>query len=113
VVSPNDTKKDQELGVFIISAKKLGKFKMVIKVQPPNYLDFLPENIIGITIILLNFRYKNIEFIRIGYYVNNELNSDEKFLLDHSIKLNLKLIIRKILINQPRITHYPCLFDKF
>ncbi|AFP65448.1 ASF1 like histone chaperone (nucleomorph) [Chroomonas mesostigmatica CCMP1168] len=113
VISPNDKKQDQELGVFLISAKKLGKFKMPITVHPPSYFNFVLEKILGITIILLDFRYENKEFIRIGYYINNEVDLEKKDFFETNNNFDLKYIIRKILVNQPRITHFPFLFDDF
>jgi histone chaperone ASF1 len=81
---------------------------MILKIKPPKYLEIPLEEIIGLTIILLKFWYKKKEFIRLGYFINNELNEEGAMELTKNKKtLSLNHIIRKILIDQPRITYYP------
>jgi histone chaperone ASF1 len=81
---------------------------MILKIKPPIYLDIPFEEIIGLTVILLKFWYKKKEFIRLGYFINNELNEEGIMQLTKDEKnLSLNHITRKILIDQPRITYYP------
>ena len=35
------------------------------------------EDIVGVTVVLLTCSYNDKEFIRIGYYVNNEYEDEE------------------------------------
>lgn len=35
------------------------------------------EDIVGVTVVLIQALYRNEEFIRVGYYVNNEYKKEE------------------------------------
>jgi histone chaperone ASF1 len=105
ITSPLEKKNDQELELFTLPAQKIGKFKVILKIQPPNYNNFKVEEIMEITVILLIISYQKNELIRIGYYLNNEFlyeNKTEQKNLYHK-----KNIIRKILSDKPRITYFP------
>ena len=110
VISPIDEKKDQELDVFFISAKKIGKFKMILNIKPPDYSNISFEEIIGITIILLKFWYKKKEFIRLGYFINNKLREEGDLIIIEKETLPLNCVLRIILSDQPRITYFPFFF---
>lgn len=44
----------------------------LIQAEPPN-VSRIPENdAIGVTVVLLTCLYKGQEFIRVGYFINNE-----------------------------------------
>ena len=36
-----------------------------------------PEDVLGVTVVLLTCSYRDHEFVRIGYYVNNEYTDPE------------------------------------
>jgi len=40
--------------------------------DPPNPGRIPREDVIGVTVVLLTCAYRQQEFIRVGYYVNNE-----------------------------------------
>jgi len=40
--------------------------------DPPNPARIPREDVIGVTVVLLTCSYRQQEFIRVGYYVNNE-----------------------------------------
>jgi histone chaperone ASF1 len=111
VISPLDEKKDQELDVFFIAAKKLGKFKMTLNIRPPDYNNINFEDIIGNTIILMKFCYKNKEFIRLGYFINNQVKEEGDKLIKEKIFPPLNFILRIILWDQPRITYFAIVFE--
>ena len=105
ITSPLEKKNDQELELFTLPSKKIGKFKVILKIQPPNYNNFKLEELMEVTVILLTVSYQKNELIRIGYYLNNEIvfekEADQK---NSFIKEN---ILRKILSDKPRITYFP------
>lgn len=44
----------------------------VIQVDPPDVNKIPKQDLLGVTVILLTCAYRNREFVRVGYYVNNE-----------------------------------------
>jgi histone chaperone ASF1 len=47
------------------------------KACPPDPNRIPREDAVGVTVVLLTCSYKNREFIRVGYYVNNEYMDPE------------------------------------
>lgn len=45
--------------------------------NPPDPSKILDQDVIGVTVILLTCSYKDREFIRVGYYVNNDYADGE------------------------------------
>jgi histone chaperone ASF1 len=71
----------------------------------------LPEDdIFGVTVILLICSYRNQEFIRIGYYVNNEYDDPELNSMPPE-KPIIEKLKRNILQDKPRVTKVPILWD--
>ena len=60
--------------------------------------------------ILLIGSYRNQEFIRIGYYVNNEYSETELNSLPPE-KPIIEKLTRNILKDKPRVTKVPILWD--
>ena len=60
--------------------------------------------------MLLTCSYMGHEFIRIGYYVNNEY-MDESMREEPPAKVVLDKIQRNILAEKPRITRFPAPWD--
>jgi histone chaperone ASF1 len=67
------------------------------------------QDVLGVTVILLTCSYRSSEFIRVGYYVNNEklaTMEQEGGGVDESQKLDPNFILRNILANEPRVTRF-------
>lgn len=82
----------------------------------------IPENdIVGVTVLLLTCSYKGQEFIRIGYYVNNEyvdltagVEEDRPASSQYErlpLKERAHYIMRNILVEEPRITRFAIDWD--
>jgi hypothetical protein len=56
----------------LLPADTTGRFKFVLQVPAPDPSRIPPADILGVTIVLLTCSYNGAEFIRVGYYVNNE-----------------------------------------
>jgi len=63
-----------------------------------------------VTVVLLTCSYNGQEFIRVGYYVNNEY-TDPALVENPPSCLLLDRMQRSILADQPRITRFPIDFD--
>ena len=62
------------------------------------------------TVILLTCAYNGQEFIRVGYYVNNEY-ADEALRESPPPTVDIDRVARNILAEKPRVTRFPCAFD--
>lgn len=63
----------------------------------------------GVTVLLLTCSYVGQEFVRVGYYVNNDYE-DEKLREEPPQKLIIDKIQRNILTDKPRVTKFPINF---
>ena len=48
-----------------------------MKAGPPDISKIPYKDAVGVTVVLLTCSYRNKEFIRVGYYVNNEYTDPE------------------------------------
>ena len=66
----------------------------------------IPDNeIIGVTVILLTASYDDREFVRVGYYVNNEYDNEEMN-ADPPAKPIYERVRRNVLAEKPRVTRF-------
>ena len=63
------------------------------------------EDLLGVTVILLTASYKDAEFIRVGYYVNNEYESEE-MRENPPEEVQLDKVQREVLASKPRVTRF-------
>jgi len=64
------------------------------------------EDIIGVTVILITCSYRDAEFVRVGYYVNNEYM--EEYDPDNPPRpVDINKLQRNILADKPRVTRFP------
>jgi histone chaperone ASF1 len=128
---------DQELDAVFVPASTPGRFAFVLEVPPPRPERLPEEDVTGVTIVLLTCSYRGQEFIRVGYYLCNEYPPE--FLTEAATKVKQRLIqagmseaeaetqaaatvevsppqwnqlVRNILADQPRVTRFPCTFDR-
>ena len=45
--------------------------------KSPDPCQIPDEDLVGVTVVLLTCSYKDREFVRVGYYVNNEYTEEE------------------------------------
>lgn len=65
---------------------------------------------IGVTVVLLTCSYNDAEFVRVGYYVNNEYDTEE-MRLEPPETPQPDRILRTILSDKPRVTRFPIRWD--
>jgi len=72
VGSAEDQTRDQVLEEVMVGPVPQGVSKFVLTAEPPT-VDLIPlKDLVGVTVVLITCSYKEKEFVRIGYYVNNE-----------------------------------------
>ncbi|KAK3729740.1 hypothetical protein QZH41_011202, partial [Actinostola sp. cb2023] len=68
---------DQVLDAVLVGPVPIGRHMFVFKAKPPDPSKVLDHDVIGVTVILLTCSYKDREFVRVGYYVNNDYADGE------------------------------------
>lgn len=107
--------KDQELESIMVGPVPVGTCKFVFEAEPPKW-DVLPENEIrGVTVVLITCSYNQAEFIRIGYYLNNDYR-DPALREEPPDQITaaemVPLLQREILADKPRVTRYTIGWDE-
>lgn len=80
-----------------------------LQAEPPDPSKIREEDIMGVTVLLLTCSYMGQEFIRVGYYVNNEYD-DEQLKEEPPQKVLIDRVQRNILSDKPRVTKFPINF---
>jgi len=125
VGSAESTEFDQVLDSILLGPISVGLNKFVFQADPPDTTKIPNNDILGVTVLLLSCSYKQQEFIRVGYYVSNELEGEnnnnnnaventvenaqptvQPILLENG-KPDTSRIIRNILTQKPRVTLFP------
>jgi histone chaperone ASF1 len=96
---------DQELDSVLVGPLPIGVNKFVFRADPPDLSRIPNSEIIGVTVILLSCSYEDREFVRVGYYVNNEY-TDEALALEPPAKPVIEKVQRQILAEKPRVTRF-------
>lgn len=109
VGSAEDETYDQQLESVLVGPVNVGTYRFVFQADPPDPLKIREEDIIGVTVLLLTCSYVGQEFMRVGYYVNNDYD-DEQLREEPPAKLLLDRVQRNILADKPRVTKFPINF---
>lgn len=96
---------DQELDSVLVGPLPVGVNKFLFRADPPDLSRIPNSEIIGVTVILLSCSYEDREFVRVGYYVNNEY-VDEALSLEPPAKPVIEKVQRQILAEKPRVTRF-------
>lgn len=105
VGSAEDETYDQLLESALVGPVNVGKYRFILEADPPDQLKIREEDIIGVTIILLTCFYMGEEFVRVGYYVNNDYE-DEQLREEPPQKVLIDRVQRNILADKPRVTKF-------
>ena len=105
VGSATSAEHDQEPDSLHVGPLPIGGNKFIFEADPPNLSRLPSSEIIGVTVILLTCAYDGREFVRVGYYVNNEYDNEEMN-MDPPSKPNFDRIKRNILADKPRVTRF-------
>mmetsp|Transcript_17396 Transcript_17396/g.28068 ORF Transcript_17396/g.28068 Transcript_17396/m.28068 type:complete len:284 (+) Transcript_17396:85-936(+) len=72
---------DQELDSVLVGPVPMGVNRFVFEAPAPDPTKIPKQDLIGVTVCLVSCLYRGKEFIRIGYYVNNEYDDPETGIL--------------------------------
>lgn len=105
VGSAEDPNYDQVLEEVFVGPVPIGINKFVLQANAPEYRNIKNEDLIGVTVALVTCSYIEQEFVRIGYFVNNEYN--EPYDLENPPNpVDINKLFRNILANEPRVTRF-------
>ncbi|KAK3066897.1 Histone chaperone asf1 [Teratosphaeriaceae sp. CCFEE 6253] len=110
VGSATSSELDQELDSLLVGPIPVGVNKFVFEADAPDTSRIPATEILGVTVILLTCSYDEREFVRVGYYVNNEY-VDETLANEPPAKPLLEKIKRNILAEKPRVTRFAIKWD--
>ncbi|CAF9913546.1 MAG: Histone chaperone asf1 [Gomphillus americanus] len=110
VGSATSSEYDQELDSILVGPVAAGVNKFEISVDPPNLSKIPNTDVVGVTVILLSCSYDGREFVRVGYYVNNEYDSEE-LNAEPPAKPDVERVLRNILAEKPRVTRFAIKWD--
>ncbi|XP_020575822.1 LOW QUALITY PROTEIN: probable histone chaperone ASF1A [Phalaenopsis equestris] len=109
VGSAEDEKYDQLLESVLVGPVNVGNYRFVFQADPPDPSMIREEDILGVTVLLLTCSFVGQEFIRVGYYVNNDYD-DEQLREEPPTKVLIDRVQRNILADKPRVTKFPINF---
>ncbi|CAG8473094.1 3689_t:CDS:2 [Diversispora eburnea] len=97
---------DQVLDSIMVGPVPMGINQFIFQAPAPNPDRIPPNEILDVTVIIITCSYKDQEFVRVGYYVNNEYSEEELRENPPSIVV-LDKLYRNILADKPRVTRRP------
>lgn len=106
VGSADGNNNDQTLESVMVGPVPVGVSKFVLEAPAPNPALIPHDDIVGLTIMLLSCSYLDKEFIRVGYYVNNDYTTEE-MRLEPPSEPRIDLLQRSVLEDKPRVTRFP------
>ncbi|OJD13845.1 histone chaperone asf1 [Emergomyces pasteurianus Ep9510] len=110
VGSATSSEHDQELDSLLVGPIPVGVNKFIFEADPPDLKRIPASEILGVTVILLTCSYDGREFVRVGYYVNNEYDTEE-LNAEPPSKPIIEKIRRNVLAEKPRVTRFAIKWD--
>lgn len=101
---------DQELDSILVGPVPVGINKFLFQADPPSPELIPASELVSVTVILLSCSYADREFVRVGYYVNNEYDSEE-LRENPPAKVQVEHVVRNILAEKPRVTRFNIVWD--
>ena len=101
---------DQELDSILVGPVPVGINKFLFQADPPSPELIPASELVSVTVILLSCSYADREFVRVGYYVNNEYDSEE-LRENPPAKVQVDHVVRNILAEKPRVTRFNIVWD--
>ncbi|KAG8189027.1 hypothetical protein JTE90_025468 [Oedothorax gibbosus] len=101
---------DQTLDSVFVGPVPEGRHLFVFQADPPDPAKIPVQDAVGVTVVLLTCSYRSKEFIRVGYYVNNEY-SDPEMRENPPTTPQFDMLQRNILATSPRVTRFKIDWD--
>lgn len=82
----------------------------MFQADPPDVSRIPEQDALGVTIVLLTCSYRGQEFVRVGYFINNDY-SDQELRENPPTKPLFDKMTRNILSSKPRVTRFKINWD--
>ena len=106
VGSAENSSHDQTLDEILVGPVPVGVNKFILQADAPDPASIPNSDVLGVTVILVTCSYRDKEFVRVGYYVNNEYTEEFDEEKGPPTPLDMKKVMRTILADKPRVTRY-------
>lgn len=106
VGSAEDTSHDQVLDEILVGPVPVGINKFVLQADAPDTSQIPTGDILGVTVVLVTCSYREKEFVRVGYYVNNEYTEQYDEEQGPPSPLDMNKVRRVVLSEKPRVTRF-------
>lgn len=106
VGSAENSSHDQTLDEILVGPVPVGVNKFILQADAPDPASIPNSDVLGVTVILVTCSYREKEFVRVGYYVNNEYTEEFEEEKGPPSPLDMKKVMRTILADKPRVTRY-------
>mmetsp|Transcript_33058 Transcript_33058/g.65457 ORF Transcript_33058/g.65457 Transcript_33058/m.65457 type:complete len:225 (-) Transcript_33058:63-737(-) len=106
VGSAEDPSKDQVLEEVCVGPVPVGLNRFVLEAPPPDPSLVAGGEVLGVTVALVTCSYRDQEFCRVGYYVNNEYADEYDPEVGPPQPLDFGKVNRLILADKPRVTRF-------
>mmetsp|Transcript_28239 Transcript_28239/g.79716 ORF Transcript_28239/g.79716 Transcript_28239/m.79716 type:complete len:179 (-) Transcript_28239:1214-1750(-) len=110
VGSAESDKYDQLLDSVLVGPVRQGSYRFVFQADPPDHTKLPHGDIVGVTVLFLSCAYRDKEFIRVGYYVNNDYE-DKEMRENPPEQPVIEKLWRELLADKPRVTKFPVDLD--
>ncbi|KAI0030458.1 histone chaperone ASF1, partial [Vararia minispora EC-137] len=104
VSTPGDQTRDQELDDCLIGPIPQGVNSFEFEGSAPSPSQMDPQDVLGVSALILTGSYRDQEFVRVGYYQNTEYD-DEDLKNAPPEKILFDRLVRDI-HNKPRVTRF-------
>lgn len=101
---------DQVLDSIYVGPVPEGRHIFVFQADPPDVTRIPEQDAVGVTIVLLTCSYRGQEFVRVGYFINNDY-SDPEMRENPPQKPLFDKLTRNILASKPRVTRFKINWD--
>ncbi|XP_055686638.1 histone chaperone asf1 [Lutzomyia longipalpis] len=101
---------DQILDTIYVGPVPEGRHIFVFQADPPDVTRIPEQDAVGVTIVLLTCSYRGQEFVRVGYFINNEY-ADPELRENPPPKPQFEKLTRNILASKPRVTRFKINWD--
>ncbi|CAD7080613.1 unnamed protein product [Hermetia illucens] len=101
---------DQVLDTIYVGPVPEGRHIFVFQADPPDVTRIPEQDVVGVTIVLLTCSYRGQEFVRVGYFINNDY-TDPELRENPPPKPIFEKLTRNILATKPRVTRFKINWD--
>jgi len=106
VGSAESSAHDQILDTIYVGPVPEGRHMFVFQADAPDHTKIPVKDLLGATVVLISCSYHGQEFIRVGYFVHNDYESEELRETPPETPDLTQPITRNIMAEEPRVTRF-------